>query len=180
LAAKKPPLVMIGTGTSGSLSLTLRQGDTIVSNGAVISDWRMEKGQEVTVSPYGWFDYRPPEPQHVEKMTICCQDDLVLNLLGKLPEGDFIRGNLLTSEAFVSGTDHKLSLGATFNCLACDMESGVYAFIGSHLVKVPWFNVRIVADTLEDTINDYFTKERDVTEILGGKIVDTLKVLDET
>jgi nucleoside phosphorylase len=178
ITAKKPPLVMIGTGTSGSLSLKLRHGDTVVSNGAVISDWRMEKGPEVTVSPYGWFDYQPPEPQQVEKMTIYCQDDLVVNLLDKLPTNDFIRGNLLTSEAFVSGTDHKLNLGATFNCLACDMESGVYAFIGNSLLKVPWFNLRIVADTLDDTIHDYFAKERDMTEILGGKIVETLKILD--
>jgi nucleoside phosphorylase len=178
LAAQKPPLVMIGTGTSGSLSLKLKHGDTIVSNAALISDWRMEKGQEVTVSPYGEFDYRPPKPDHVEKMTIYCQDDLVIKLLESLPAQDFLRGNLLTSEAFVSGTEHKLALGLLYNCLACDMESGVYGFIANNLVKVPWFNVRTVADTLEDTLKDYFTMEKDFTEVLGGKIAQTLRILD--
>jgi nucleoside phosphorylase len=162
--------------------MALKQGDVIASNAAVISDWRMENGDEVTVGPYGWFDYRAPGPEQVRKMTIECQDDLVTGFMGKLPggEGGFLRGNLLTSEAFVSGKDHKLRLGSLFGCLACDMESGVYGYVGNRLANVPWFNLRVVADTLDDTLSDYFVKERDMTEILGRKVVEALKVFDSS
>jgi nucleoside phosphorylase len=175
---QKGSIVIVGAGTAGSLSLSLKQGEVIVSNTVIISDWRMENGAEITVSPYGVFDYRTPEPDHVEKMILKCQDPLVERLLYKLPSDGFQRGRLLTSEAFVSGKDHKLKLGTTYKCLACDMESGVYGFIGNRLAKTPWFNIRIVADTLDETLGDYFAKERDMTEILGKKVVEALKLYE--
>jgi nucleoside phosphorylase len=156
----------------------MKQGDVIVSNGAIISDWRMEEGDQVKVSPYGVFDYRELNPSHLAKMVLECHDPLVVSLLERLPEGEFKKGHLLTSEAFVSGKDHKLGLGAAFNCLACDMESGAYAYVGNCLAKVPWLNVRVVADTLEDTLGDYFEKERNMTDILGQKIVKVLRIID--
>ncbi|MDR1109437.1 MAG: hypothetical protein LBP92_01770 [Deltaproteobacteria bacterium] len=171
-------VVFLGTGTSGSLSMDLRQGEVIASNSAVISDWRMEEGDQVTVSPYGWFDYRPPDPGHVERMAIECHDDLVLGLLDRLPGEGFRRGRLLTSEAFVAGKDNKLSKGATFRALACDMESGVFAFIGDRLANVPWLNIRVVADTLDETLDDYFAMERGVTDILGLRVAEALHILD--
>jgi nucleoside phosphorylase len=178
LANGAPPAIMAGVGTSGSLSLSLKQGDVIISNSAIISDWRMEDGRQVTVSPYGRFDYRPPDPRQIEAMVIECRDPLIVRLLEGLESQGFRRGRLMTSEAFVTGKEYKLKRGATFGCMACDMESGVYAYIGSGLVKAPWFNVRIVADTLDETLNDYFQKEKKITDILGEKVVEILKFLD--
>jgi nucleoside phosphorylase len=111
------------------------------------------------------------------KMTMICGDPLVLTLMKKAP-GSFRPGALLTSEAFVSGKDRKLNLGSTFNCLACDMESGVYAFIGNTLASKPWFNIRVVADTMDDSLGEYFAMEKNMTEILGNGVVEILKILD--
>jgi nucleoside phosphorylase len=177
-AAGKGQPIIVGTGTSGSLSMDLRQGEVIVSNSAVISDWRMEDGDAVTLSPYGQFDYRHPDPGHVERMAIECRDGLILGLLERLPRESFRQGRLLTSEAFVAGKDNKLAKGAAFGALACDMESGVYAHIGNRLANVPWLNVRVVADTLDESLGDYFAMERGVTDILGAKVAETLKILE--
>ncbi|MDR1676941.1 MAG: hypothetical protein LBS44_00955 [Deltaproteobacteria bacterium] len=178
LSGQNQQIIMVGAGTSGSLSMSLKQGEVIVSNSAIISDWRMEDGNEVTVSPYGWFDYRPAEPYHIQKMAIDCQDPLIIRLMEQLPSQSLKKGRFLTSEAFVVGKENKLNKGTIFDCLACDMESGVYGFIGSRLLNLPWFNIRVVADTLDEDLGDYFAKERDMTQILGQKIVETLQLLD--
>ncbi|MDR0354123.1 MAG: hypothetical protein LBJ64_00025 [Deltaproteobacteria bacterium] len=177
---KDGAVMLVGAGTSGSLSLELKSGDVIVSDSAVISDWRMEEGEKETVSPYGWFDYREPDPAHVEKMVIRGQDARVRAVLSELPAKGFKLGRMLTSEAFICGREHKLNLGRRFGCLACDMESGAFAFIGNRLAKVPWFNIRVVADDLDEALNDYFAMEKDVTEILGQKVVEVLEVLDKS
>jgi nucleoside phosphorylase len=178
LASSEGGVMLIGAGTSGSMSLELSGGDTLVSNTAVISDWRMEDGQSVKVSPYGWFDYREPSPEHVEKMVLECRDPFLTVFLASLPPEEFKRGRILTSDAFVSGKEHKLSLGRTYGCSICDMESGAFAYVAGKLLGVPWLNIRVVADTLDDALNDYFAVERDMTEILGGKVVEALKRLD--
>jgi nucleoside phosphorylase len=180
LAANTPPIAMVGAGTSGSLSLHLKQGDVIVSNSAIITDWRMENEDEVLLSPYGVFEYLALDPPHLEKMVIECRHPLIVGLMEKLPPNGFQRGRLLTSEAFVSGKTRKLKLGSDFGCLACDMESGVYGHLGNRLVNVPWFNVRVVADTLDETLGDYFAKERDMTDILAQKIVEILQIFDSS
>ena len=173
-------LIVVGAGTSGSLSLDLAAGDIIVSNSAVISDWRMEDGQTIKVSPYGMFDYREIDAGHVERMTLECRDRLVEDFMASLLRGDgFKTGRMLTSEAFVSGKDHKLELGRSFGCIACDMESGVFGYMSSRFVSVPWFNFRVVADTLDDALHDYFAIEKDMTNILGSKLVTALGRLDD-
>jgi nucleoside phosphorylase len=181
---QRPPndikkFLLIGAGTSGTLALHLVSGDIIVSNEAIISDWRMEDGQSVKVSPYGWFDYRDPDPGQVVRMVLECRDPLVTSLIDRLSPDDYKFGRLLTSESFVAGKDHKLSLGKTFSCLACDMESGAFAFVADRLINVPWVNIRVIADTLDDALNDYFAIERDMTEILGTGVVNILKALDQ-
>jgi nucleoside phosphorylase len=176
----KRDVFLVGCGTSGSLSLDLKRGDVVVSNSAVISDWRMEEGDKVLVAPYGWFDYREPAAGHVGKMVLECPDPTVTALTEKLSaDENFLTGRLLTSEAFVSGRDLKLKYGETYGCLACDMESGVFGFAGGRLAGVPWFNVRVVADTLDEKLSDYFAMERDVTEVLAERLLTVLRELDE-
>ena len=85
---------------------------------------------------------------------------------------------MLTSDAFVSGKDHKLELGRTYGCLACDMESGVFGYLAGRPLNVPWFNIRVVADTLDEALSDYFAMERDMTDILGRQAVAALSLLD--
>ncbi|MDR2456776.1 MAG: hypothetical protein LBE49_09325 [Deltaproteobacteria bacterium] len=175
--ARERPIV-VGAGTSGSLSLELARGDVLVSGSAIISDWRMEDGETVKVSPYGTFDYREPDPEHVERMAIECREPLVVDFIESLKGGQLKFGRMLTSEAFVSGKEHKLALGRLYGCPACDMESGVFGYLAGKSAQVPWFNVRVIADTLDDALNDYFAVERDVTDILGGKLVAALEKLD--
>jgi nucleoside phosphorylase len=171
-------IILAGAGTSGSLDMELKRGSVIVSDSALISDWRMEQSDEVTLSPYGWFDYQLPTESHVEKMVLACNDPLITELMNKISAPDFVRGRLLTSEGFVAGKELKLSYGKRFGCIACDMESGAFGYMGNHLVKVPWFNVRVVADTLDDSLADYFAIEKDVTEVLGNKLAEVLNILD--
>jgi nucleoside phosphorylase len=175
---REDKVILVGAGTSGSLNMDLQRGEVILANSAVISDWRMEEGDKITLSPYAWFDYQQPVKAHVEKMVLTCQDPLIVELMAGISAESFRKGRLMTSEGFVAGKELKLSYGARFECLACDMESGAFGFIGENLAKVPWFNVRVVADTLNDTLDDYFAMERDVTEILGNKLVEALTVLD--
>ncbi|MDR1656360.1 MAG: hypothetical protein LBT47_02235 [Deltaproteobacteria bacterium] len=170
--------ILVGAGTCGSLSLELVGGDVIVSSSGLISDWRMEDGQSVKVSPYAWFDYREPDTYQVERMVLECRDTLVTDLMKNIPHSDFRFGRMLTSDVFVSGKDYKLYLGRTFGCLACDMESAVFGYVAGQLLNLPWFNFRVVADTLEDSLSSYFAMEKDMTEILGRKVVEGLKVLD--
>ncbi|MDR1487044.1 MAG: hypothetical protein LBT62_03475 [Deltaproteobacteria bacterium] len=180
----KPPkdlkkFLLMGAGTCGTLALDLVGGDMIVSNSAIISDWRMDDGRSISVSPYGGFDYRSPQEPQISKMVLECDDPLVLKTIDAAVSKGFKVGRLLTSESFMTGKDHKLSLGRTYGCLACEMESGVFGYVANALINVSWLNIRVVADTLDEALSDYLRMERDMTEILGNKAVEILKVLDE-
>jgi hypothetical protein len=60
------------------------------------------------------------------------------------------------------------------------MESGVLAYLADKILKnVSWFNFRVVADTLDDALNDYFVMEKNMTEILGTKVLEALELFDE-
>jgi nucleoside phosphorylase len=78
----------------------------------------------------------------------------------------------------VSGKDHKLRLGALYGSAVCDMESGAFAYVARRK-KARFFNLRVVADTLDETLSDYFQKEGSVTLGLGERAAEALKVLDE-
>jgi hypothetical protein len=58
------------------------------------------------------------------------------------------------------------------------MESGVFGYLAGRQLGVPWFNVRVVADTLDEALGDYFAMERDMTDILGRQVVEALVRLD--
>ncbi len=179
LAAGRHPLLVIGAGTSGSLSRSLASGDLIVSNSAIICDWRMEDEAARRCAPYGDINFRELSPELAEEMAITCEASPVTALLEKLGP-DFKRGRILTSDTFVSGAAHKLRLGRDFSCLACDMESGAFAYgAQKRLGGLPWLNIRIVADTIDESLNDYVNMELDMVEILGRKTVELLKVLDD-
>lgn len=178
LAAGGRPALMIGAGTSGSLSQALRSGDTIISNSAIVGDWRLEDGCVRQCAAYGQIQYRAIDSALASEMTITCDDPLVVDLLDALGS-DFKRGRMLTADTFVSGVEHKLRLGRDFGCLACDMESGAFAYTATkRLGGVPWINIRIVADTIGHSLNDYVNMELDMTEILGRKTVEVLTALD--
>lgn len=178
LALGNKPALVIGAGTAGSLSGTLKSGDLIASNSAVISDWRLEDGSARLFAPYGDINFRPLDPAVAEEMTITCDAPLVTALLEQLGAG-FKHGRLLSSDTFVSGAAHKLRLGRDFAALACDMESAAFAYTASALLGgLPWLNLRVVADTIDESFHDYVNMEINMTEILGQKTVALLKTLD--
>ncbi len=171
--------LIIGAGTAGSLSAKLASGDMIVSNSATIGDWRMEDEAARHCAPYGGIDFRPVTPALAEEMAITCGDPLVTALMERLGEG-FKRGRMLTGDTFVSGVGHKLRLGREFAALACDMESGAFAYTAARrLGGLPWLNLRIVADTIDDSLHDYVNMEINMVEILGAQTVLVLKTLDD-
>jgi len=174
------PAFLVGSGTSGSLSLSLTEGDMIASSSVTISDWRMEDDSSRQFSAYGLFDYKPLAPAAAEEMALTCDDFVVKRLMSKLESRDFKIGRMMTSDTFVAGVDNKISSGKNFNCLACDMESGAFAFTARNLLGgIPWFNLRVVADTLDENLSDYFKKEINMVEILGQKTAEALTVLDK-
>jgi nucleoside phosphorylase len=171
---------LVGAGTSGSLNMGLKSGDMIVSTTAIISDWVMDNGEEITHSPYGIFDYQKLSKVCPNVLFLENYDSLVVSFLKKLRVKNYKIGNLLTSDAFICGKERKLSLGKNFNCLACDMESGVFAYLANKVLKnVSWFNFRVVADTLDDVLDDYFVMEKNMTEILGEKVLEALEIFDD-
>jgi len=179
LAGGRKPLCLVGAGTSGSLNLQMTAGDIIISRSCFISDWRMEDDSSRQHGPYGQFSYAPIESVKLEDLSISCQSPAIARLLDKLDGAGFKKGRLMTSDTFVAGSGNKLSQGRDFDCLACDMESGAFAYTAQHLLGgLPWFNLRVVADTLDETLEDYFTKEVDMVEILGAKTAEALKALD--
>lgn len=174
------PAFVVGSGTSGSLSLGLREGEVIASSSVTISDWKMEDGRDLHFSPYGRFNYKPIAPAVAEEIALTCHDLTVKKLMDELGAQGFKVGRMMSSDTFVAGMDNKLNSGRKFNCLACDMESGAFAFTAQHLLGgIPWFNVRVVADTLDESLADYFNKEVDMVEILGKKTADALTALDK-
>ena len=88
-------------------------------------------------------------------------------------------GAMLTSDTFVTGKENRLKLGERFDCLACDMESGAFAYVAEDKLEVPWFNLRIVADTLNEDFDHYKLMEVEMTELLGGRLMVALQALDE-
>ncbi len=178
LAGGRKPALLIGAGTSGSLSAKLASGDLIVSNSAIVGDWRLEDDSVRHAAAYGDINFRAVEPSLVEEMAITCDDPLVKTLMDRLGDG-FKRGRMLTSDTFVSGVNHKLRLGRDFAALACDMESAAFAYTASkRLGGLPWLNLRIVADTIDESLHDYVNMEINMVEILGDKTVEVLKTLD--
>ncbi|MCL2029186.1 MAG: hypothetical protein FWG97_02070 [Deltaproteobacteria bacterium] len=171
---------IIGAGTCGSLSRELAGGEMIASNEAVIADWLMEDDSGRYYGPYDRFEYRPLSNDTAEELSIRCSDPLVAALMDRLELAGFRRGRLMTSNVFVAGLENKLAKGRSFKALGCDMESGVFAYAARNLLGGrPWFNLRVVADTLDETLADYFTKEADMTEILGAKTKEALDIFDE-
>ena len=178
--AKGGPDFIIGAGTCGSLSRELVEGEMIASAEAVIADWFMEDDSGRQYSPYGLFNYRPLSPETLNDLTLKCSDPRVAALLERLGQTGFRRGRLMTSGVFVAGLENKLAKGRSFQSLGCDMESGVFAYVAQNLLGGrPWFNLRVVADTLDETLADYFAKERDMTDILGAKTRQALEILDD-
>ena len=170
---------VVGVGTSGSLSKNLRSGDVIVSNGAVVSDWQMVDDHKICHAPYGELCYEEIGQSNLNKITFECTQPLIGQFINSLDSSEFKKGNMLCSDTFVAGLNHKLKSGEKFQCQACDMESGVLAYLAQNkLGNLPWFNVRVVADTLADNFDDYVTMEVNMVEILGGKLVKALKTLD--
>lgn len=180
LATGRRPSFVIGAGTSGSLSVELTSGEMVVSSSVVISDWCMENDSERLHGDYGLFSYHSLEPQVADEIALSCPDPTVAKLMGQLEKRGFKRGRIMTSDTFVAGPRNKLNLGREFKCLACDMESGAYAYAAQRLLGgLPWFNLRVVADTLDESLHDYFNKEIDMVNVLGAKTAQALTILDE-
>jgi nucleoside phosphorylase len=177
--AGEKALFVVGAGTAGSLSMTLAGGDLIISSSALIADWLMEDDEGRRYGAYGRFVYEKPGAETAAAMSLDCADPRVERLGALLAVRGFKRGRLLTSDAFVAGRNHKLALGRDFEALACDMESGAFAYAAGVLLNLPWFNLRVVADTLDDALADYFKVEKDMVEILGRGLAETLTALDE-
>ncbi len=174
-----PPCVIIGAGTSGSLNYELKNGDIIFSTVSIISDYQMLTEHSTQCSAYGGLNFIEPQNFRPQDIAISCQDPLIGKLAAHMADKHCKPGAMLTSDTFVTGKDNRLKLGERFDCLACDMESGAFAYVAADKFKTPWFNLRIVADTLNEDFEHYKLMEVEMTELLGGRLMLALQALDE-
>lgn len=174
-----PPRVIIGAGTSGALDYGLKNGDIIFSAVSVISDYQMVTEHNTQSSAYGLLNFIEPQNFKPEDIAIGCRDPLIGKLAAHMESKHCKLGAMLTSDTFVTGKENRLRLGERFNCLSCDMESGAFAYVAEDKLKTPWFNLRIVADTLNEDFGHYKLMEVEMTDLLGGRLMLALQALDE-
>ncbi|MDR1395075.1 MAG: hypothetical protein LBK52_02750 [Deltaproteobacteria bacterium] len=179
LLEKINPDFLLVCGTAGTLDLSLRAGDTVVSREVIIGDWYHWDGAEYQTGPYGAFDYGPPTAERVESMVLRPPAGWLDQYWQLLGQRDFRPGRIFSSDIFAAGRDLKLSLGRTYGCLICEMEGGAIAWTARVLKKdLPWLHLRAAADTLDDSLADYFELEAGVTEILAQRVIEALEILD--
>jgi nucleoside phosphorylase len=169
--------LILGVGTAGSMALNLKAGDVTVANETIIGDWREEDGSGWRTAAYGSFDYGQPS-EKVEKMVIRSTSPLILKFLAAF-DADCPRVRTFSSDLFVGGKELKLQLGQLFGCQICEMEAGALAHVARRSGRVPWLQIRVVADTLDDALADYFRIEKDMVQILGAKVLAAIQLLDE-
>lgn len=173
------PRLVIGAGTSGALDYGLKTGDIIFSATSIISDYGMLTEHGFHNSATGALTFIEPRNFKPENIAIACRDPLIQDLAAHMEAKHCKPGAMLTSDTFVTGKDNRLNLGARYQCLACDMESGAFAYVAENKLKTPWFNMRIVADTLNEDFEHYKLMEVEMTELLGGRLMVALQALDE-
>lgn len=171
------PDILIGAGTSGALQYDLRQGDIIATAEATVADWKMVLDDGEAHASYGELNYAPDMTDRPKDMRIRCTDKRVQKLLTSLHNQDFKHGTMLTSDMFIAGEQSKLAYGKRFNCLACDMESGVFGFLANKYLKCPWLAIRVVADTIGESFEDYAAIEPQMTKILANHLESTLHAI---
>ena len=59
------------------------------------------------------------------------------------------------------------------------MESGAFAYVAENKFNLPWFNLRIVADSLNENFENYQLMEAEMSELLAGRLLVALETLDE-
>ena len=173
------PRLIIGAGTSGALDYGLKTGDIIFSATSIISDYGMLTERGFHNSATGALKFIEPQNFKPENIAIACRDPLIQTLAAHMEAKHCKPGAMLTSDTFVTGKDNRLNLGTRYQCLACDMESGAFAYVAENKLNTPWFNLRIVADTLNEDFEHYKLMEVEMTELLGGRLMVALQALDD-
>lgn len=187
IAAKTGPLLtgrdkimlLMGAGACSSLNMKLKAGDTVASASVIITDWVMDNDYSRTYGRYGQPVYKALTCDWAREMRLKCPSPQVQQLIDRLATKGFQPGRLLTSDAFVTGLSGKLERGRLFGALGADMESGALAQTAEyHLGGLPWFNLRVVADTLDEARRVNETPP-DPLETLPLKILVALSTLDK-
>ncbi|MDR1870553.1 MAG: hypothetical protein LBS60_01275 [Deltaproteobacteria bacterium] len=176
LSTGPKPDIVIGAGTTGCLDLTLKTGDVLATNEVIIADWLQAGDDFVHYAPYGAIDYGEPTAK-VSQMVLSCSSPLVLKLLETLGDS-FQKGRILSSDTFICDRKKKLDMGATFGCRVCEMEAGAVAMTAKRLGNIPWAQVKVVAEGLDEGFTDYVKMEKDIVQILANKTFEALTVLD--
>lgn len=176
-AAREKPLIM-GAGICGSLNLKLRAGDAVCSTEAILGDWAMETDHARTYGLYGEASYKALIGSTAEEMSLSSRSPQVQELLKRLAVKGFLPGRLFSSDTFITGLTAKLERGRRFGCLGADMESGALALVAEGL-GLPWLNLRVVADTLDQELKSADDPERDVRAILPLKALVLLSTFGQ-
>lgn len=171
---------MVGTSIYDSLNQILPDDVVITSVATGISDWIMEDGETKHYSPYNHFEYRSLPPAEIETIPIKYPKLTVTGLLGQLEGRRLKDGHLITSGIFIPSLKNKLIWEHNFITLDYDIKSKAFAFTVQNILgNLPRFNLQLIADTLDDTLEDYLTNEMSITDILGTRPAEILAVLDE-
>lgn len=173
------PHILIGAGTSGALQRGLHQGEIIASAQAAVADWKMIHDEGESYATYGELNYAKDMLERHDDMHITCGDKRITSLLETLHNHGFRKGTMLTSDMFIAGERNKLDYGERFGCLACDMESGVFGYLANRYLQCPWLNIRVVADTIGESFEDYAAIEPKMTRILAEHLEQVIHHIAE-
>ena len=178
-ASRDKPLMLLGAGTAGSLNLKLKAGETIFADGTVIGDWAMETDHARTFGAYGGPSYRALAGEAPIPEMILADDSPLTSEWGRrLAAKGFRPGRLLTSDTYFAGLSAKLEQGRLFGCLAADSESGALA-LTARSKGLAWANLRVITDTIDETLRQPEDDGQDILEILALKVLVALSTLDK-
>lgn len=176
--SREKPYLIIGAGLCGSLNLKLRAGDAVCSTSTVLGDWAMETDHARTFGPYGEATYKTIGGSIADEISLDGQSSQARELSKRLAAKGFLSGRLFSSDTCLTGLSAKLERGRRFGCLGADMESGALGWVAENL-GLPWLNIRVMADTIDDELKSADDPERDVRELLPLKILVALSTLDQ-
>lgn len=176
--ARDKPYLIMGAGICGSLNLKLRSGDAVCSTEAILGDWGMETDHARTYGAYGEASYKALIVATADEMSLGSSSPQVLELSKRLTAKGFLSGRVFSSDTFITGLSAKLERGRRFGCLGADMESGALAWVAGGL-GLPWVNLRVITDTLDQELKSVDDPDRDVRDILPLKALVALSTLDQ-
>ena len=146
---KYEPKMLVNTGVAGGIGKNVHIGDVVIGTSCVQHD--------VDTSPLGDPVALIPG---INIINVPCDEvisELIKEEAKKVYEGQVMSGVIATGDQFIADGKKCLELNASFEAMACEMESGSIAHV-CYINKVPCAIIRSISDNANDEGSvDYLT-----------------------